>query len=306
MFRRCPLASLQGTPEPPLQRRRCRRETGTLPTCRQCVFVVAALAAAQPGRVADAALAKVFFEEQFSSNEWESRWVHSKWKGSNGPTGRFEWSAGQWQANESQKGLRAASDMHYHGISAKLPVSFSNRGRDLVVQYSVKHESEELSFCGGGYMKLLGSDIDQENFGGDTPYRIMFGPDICGYDISRVHLILNWNGENLLRKPDINLEYDDRNEFTHLYTLVVRPDNSYNVYVNLKEKSSGNLHDSWDFPNKTMDDPEDKKPADWVEVRRIVDTAAQKPKKWVDKKRVPDSAARKPDEWDDEEDGEYQ
>ena len=35
-----------------------------------------------------------------------------------------------------------------------------------------------------------------------------------------------------------------------------------------------------------MDDPEDKKPADWVEEKRIVD-----------------EKAKKPDDWDDEEDG---
>merc|ERR1719271_1518178 len=38
-----------------------------------------------------------------------------------------------------------------------------------------------------------------------------------------------------------------------------------------------------------MDDPEDKKPDDWVEEKRIVD-----------------AAAKKPDDWDDEEDGEWE
>merc|ERR1719152_962388 len=38
-----------------------------------------------------------------------------------------------------------------------------------------------------------------------------------------------------------------------------------------------------------MDDPEDKKPDDWVE-----------------EKRITDSEAKKPDDWDDEEDGEWE
>merc|ERR1719220_3124103 len=38
-----------------------------------------------------------------------------------------------------------------------------------------------------------------------------------------------------------------------------------------------------------IDDPEDKKPDDWVEEKRIVD-----------------SDAKKPDDWDDEEDGEWE
>ncbi|CAN6192973.1 unnamed protein product [Urochloa humidicola] len=30
-------------------------------------------------------------------------------------------------------------------------------------------------------MKLLHADVDHMKFGGDTPYIIMFGSDICGY-----------------------------------------------------------------------------------------------------------------------------
>ena len=33
-----------------------------------------------------------------------------------------------------------------------------------------KHEKKDTSFCGGGYLKLLGADLDQKNFGGDSPY----------------------------------------------------------------------------------------------------------------------------------------
>ena len=29
-----------------------------------------------------------------------------------------------------------------------------------------------------------------EDFSGDTPYSIMFGPDICGYSTKKVHVIL--------------------------------------------------------------------------------------------------------------------
>jgi len=248
--------------------------------------------------------AEVFFEEQFEAEDWESRWVHSTWKGSNGPAGKFEWSAGQWAADEqAQKGLRTPKNMRYHSISAKLPAPFSNKGKDLVVQFSVKHEAQEFSFCGGGYIKLLGSDFDQSKFGGPTPYKIMFGPDICGYDVARIHGIFTWQGKNLLRQPDIGLEYDEKNEYTHLYTLVVKPDNSYAVYLDLKEKSSGSLHEYWDFPNKTRDDPSDKKPQDWVDVKKIDDPTKTKPSDWVDEQRVRDPDAQQPSEWDEEEDG---
>ena len=35
----------------------------------------------------------------------------------------------------------------------------------------------------------------------------MFGPDMCAYDVSRIHLIFNHNGKNLLKNDEIKLEY---------------------------------------------------------------------------------------------------
>jgi len=247
---------------------------------------------------------EVYFEEKFETEDWEKRWIHSTAKGGNGPSGKFDWSAGRWFADEKeQKGLRTPFNMRYHSISAKLPQPFSSRGKTLVVQFSVKHEEQEFSFCGGGYIKLLGSEFNQAKFGGKTPYKIMFGPDICGYDVARIHTIFTWKDQNLLRDSDIGLEYEDKNEFTHLYTLVVRPDNTYTVYFDLKEKASGTLHEHWAFPNKTRDDPEDKRPATWLDEKLIDDPNLQKPLDWADEKRMRDPDAKTPKEWDEEEDG---
>ena len=56
----------------------------------------------------------------------------------------------------------------FYGLSAKLNEPFTNDGKDLVLQFSVKNE-QKLD-CGGAYIKLLG-DMDQDSFGGDTPYQ---------------------------------------------------------------------------------------------------------------------------------------
>jgi len=259
--------------------------------------------------IATLSAGEVFFEEKFESAEWESRWVHSKWKGNepNSAVGKFEWSAGKWFGDETaQKGLRTSKNMHYHSASAKLAKPISTKGKDLVLQFSVKHEGQEFSFCGGGYIKLLPSDFDQEKFGGDTPYKIMFGPDICGYDISRIHSIFTFQDKNLLRNSDIKLEYDDKNSFTHLYSLVVKPDNTYKVYFDLKEKVSGSLHEHWNFPNKTSDDPADKKPEAWVDTKKMDDPKQKKPDDWVTDAKIRDPEATVPAEWDEEEDGVYE
>lgn len=38
---------------------------------------------------------------------------------------------------------------------------------------------------------------------GESPYNIMFGPDICGPGTKKVHVIFNYKGQNLLIKKDV-------------------------------------------------------------------------------------------------------
>ena len=72
------------------------------------------------------------------------------------------------------------------------------------------------------------------------------------------------------------LPQDD--EFTHLYTLIVRPDNTYEVKIDNKKVQSGSLEEDWDFlPPKTIPDPEAKKPEDWDDRAKIDDPDDTKP-----------------------------
>lgn len=52
------------------------------------------------------------------------------------------------------------------------------------------------------------------------------GPDICGPGTKKVHVIFSYKGKNLLINKDIRCKDDI---YTHLYTLVVKPDNTYKV-----------------------------------------------------------------------------
>ncbi len=55
---------------------------------------------------------------------------------------------------------------------------------------------------------------------------------------------------------------------THVYTLVVRPDSAYQVLVDGEVKDSGSLFDKFQppfNPPEEVPDPEDKKPAGWVD-----------------------------------------
>merc|ERR1712216_937553 len=179
--------------------------------------------------------------------------------------------------------------------------------KDLVLQFSAKIENHQYAFCGGGYIKLLPDGLKQDTFGGDDDYHIMFGPDLCGYDISHIHTIFDHKGTNLLKSDKINLEYSDKNEFTHLYTLVVEPDGTYEVLFDLESKAKGNLVDDWDFPKPTIDDPKDEKPSDWVDETEIDDPEDKKPDGYDDiPAQIADPDATKPEDWDDEDDGEWE
>ncbi len=84
---------------------------------------------------------------------------------------------GKWYGDENDKGVQTSKDAKFYGFSAKLAEPFSNIDKDLVIQYSVKHE-QDLD-CGVAYIKIL-PDMDQDKFGGDTQYSIMFGPVSIG------------------------------------------------------------------------------------------------------------------------------
>lgn len=199
-------------------------------------------------------------------------------------------------------GLRTTTNEKYYTTSAKF-TPFSNKGKTLVIQYIVKNE--QLIDCGGSYLKLYPSGVDQETLGGETDYNIMFGPDICGSSNRRVHVILSHKGKGHLIKKTIAPETD---EFSHLYTLIINPDNTYEVRIDGKKKEGGSISDDWDIlPPKKIKDPKESKPADWVDAKEIADPEDVKPADWDDiPATIVDPDAEKPEDWNDELDGEWE
>lgn len=247
-----------------------------------------------------AVLCEVYFQEEFNDG-WRERWVESTYKGSE--SGTWGWTAGKFYGDaEKDKGIQTSQDARFYAISAKFDKPFSSEGKTLVIQFSVKHEQE--IDCGGGYVKLFASDLDQKSMHGDTPYHIMFGPDICGYSTKKVHVIFTYKGKNLLTKKEIRCKDDT---LTHLYTLIVKPDSTYVVKIDNKQEESGTLEADWDFlAPKMIKDPDAKKPDDWDERENIDDPDDTKPEDWDKPEHIPDPDAKKPDDWDDEMDGEWE
>lgn len=154
-------------------------------------------------------------------------------------------------------------------------------------------------------LQLVPGGFDAKKFGGDTPYAIMFGPDICGTSTRKTHVIMTYKGENLLTKKSIRCETDNK---SHRYTLTISPDNTYEVKVDGKKVESGSLADDFDFLEpKKIKDPKAKKPADWVDEAKIPDPEAEKPEGWDDEPaQIPDPDAEMPEDWDEDEDGEWE
>jgi len=220
-------------------------------------------------------------------------WEHS----SDDSKGKYTLSKGKYKGDQ---GLQTSQDAKFYAISTKFP-SFSNEGKDFVASFSVTHEQD--IDCGGGYLKIL-PEVTPSDFGGDSKYNVMFGPDICGAT-KKIHLIFNYKGENLLWKKEPRCESD---QLTHFYTFVVHPDNTYEVYVDKEKKESGSLEEDWDFLKpKTIPDPSESKPADWVDEPEMADPEDKKPEGWDDiPEKIVDPDAAKPEDWDDEEDGEWE
>ncbi|CAG8324884.1 unnamed protein product [Penicillium salamii] len=281
---------------------------------------------------------KAPFLEQFT-DDWQARWKPSTAK-KDDTKSDDEWAyVGEWAVEEptvlkgidGDKGLVVKNAAAHHAISAKFPKKIDNKGKTLVVQYEVKPQNSLV--CGGAYLKLLQENkkLHQEEFSNATPYVVMFGPDKCGAT-NKVHFIFRHKNpktgeyeEKHLKTPPVART----NKVTSLYTLIVKPDQTFEILINGESAKAGSLLEDFNppvNPEKEIDDPKDTKPADWVDEIQIADPEATKPTDWdeeapfeiVDEAAtqpadwledeatsIPDPEAEKPEDWDDEEDGDW-
>ncbi|EQC28576.1 calreticulin [Saprolegnia diclina VS20] len=252
---------------------------------------------------ASMASAEVYFQDDFTSYNW----VPSTFKPAH-ERAEFTHTPGDVFVDDADKAIQTKTDARFYAASTKLDKVFNNKDKDLFLSYLVKFEQD--IDCGGAYVKLLPANTDLETFSGDSPYSIMFGPDVCG-TTRKTHLIFNYQrpnedeAKNLEHKTDIKAEKD---KDAHLYTLELTKDNKYNVKIDGVDIMSGSLAENWAFqPAKEIQDPSKSKPASWVDAAKIPDPADKKPAGWDDiPKTIPDPSAKKPEDWDDEDDGDWE
>jgi len=80
----------------------------------------------------------------------------------------------------------------------------------------------------------------------------MFGPDICGDQKKKLHLLLSYQGQNYPIKKDLKCEAD---KLTHFYTFILRPDATYSILIDNREREFGSMYTDWDIlpPRKIKD-----------------------------------------------------
>ncbi|XP_070804581.1 calmegin [Pituophis catenifer annectens] len=285
-----------------------------------------------------APIGEVYFTETFD-DAILSGWVLSQTKKEDTDENIAKYD-GRWEIEPlkenmvpGDRGLVLKSVAKHHAISTMLTKPFLFDNTPLIVQYEVNFQ--DGIDCGGAYVKLLSKsdDLDLEYFYDKTSYTIMFGPDKCGEDY-KLHFIFRHKHpktgdyeEKHAKRPDVDLKkiYTDRK--THLYTLVLKPDNTFEVLIDQAIVSKGNLLEDVIppvNPPKEIEDPNDKKPEDWDERAKIPDPDAVKPDDWNEDEPpkiedpdavkpegwldnepeyIPDPNAEKPEDWDEEMDG---
>ncbi|XP_025086244.1 LOW QUALITY PROTEIN: calnexin-like [Pomacea canaliculata] len=287
--------------------------------------------------------APVFFHEPFHSKEdFVKRWVLSQAKkdGADESIAKYD---GKWEVEEPKQnpiqgdlGLVLKSKAKHHAVATYLERPYEFKGRPLIAQYEVRFQNG--LDCGGAYVKLLSreSKFDLKTFQDKTPYTIMFGPDKCGTE-SKIHFIFRHKNpktgeieEKHAKKPSANVESYFTDKKTHLYKLVVNPDNTFEIYIDDGLVNKGSLLEDVSppvNPPKEIEDSNDKKPADWDDREKIPDPDAVKPDDWDENEPatitdpdavkpedwledepslLPDPEATKPADWDEEMDGEWE
>jgi len=260
----------------------------------------------------------------------------SKWASTSHPDfqGRFIVDKGKENTHESMSEeleLLVPDEALKYGLVATDNIDLDT-SNGFVFQYEVR--MHDGLTCGGAYMKLLALKIPADEFDDKTRYSVMFGPDKCGTDTNKVHLITQvfnpvseeWVEHHLKEAPKVKLD-----KSTHLYTLVVKKgQQEYEILIDNKSVKKGKFANDFEppfQPPKEINDPEDEKPEDWVDnekmddpeavkpddwdedaPRKILDPEASKPDCWHDEEpdEVPDPEAEKPEGWDDEDDGEFE
>jgi len=226
------------------------------------------------------------FYEKFDARSVSKRWIPSESRN----------YTGIWEVDEpdpplshnGEKLLILRSKNTHSAVSAVFDQPIFNINRTLVIQYEMR---PTIAFtCSGAYIKLFsGSGFDTYSLTNETEYTLLFGPDRCS-TMNKIRFIFShWNPKKKLYEK-IQLKDPPQaptDNLNHLYTLIIRPNNTFSILLDNKVIKDGSLFFGFEppvVPRTQIPDPQDRKPDDWEEIPYIVDPQNQKPQDWDDSK----------------------
>lgn len=238
----------------------------------------------------------VYFEENFDNDDWEQNWVYSRYRPTKGDSikGTFRLTSGAYYGNQrAQRGLQTMDEAAWYQLTSRFKKPMNSTGKNLVFQFTVRFENGYE--CSGGYLKLLNSSTLPLKFSENSPYLMMFGPDVCKPNTHKVMFIVNRNETNYDNHQFVDSYYD---ELTHAYTLIIFANRSYEIRLDGRRALGGDLDTSFELGGtETIPDPEDLMPEDWDNRKMIPDPDDVKPADWDDRPIIPDPEAQEPPEW---------
>lgn len=257
---------------------------------------------------------------QFGRGNWQKEWIVTKAENYTGQWGTIRAASPTGLDDETL--LFMKDGPKYFGISHPFETPINITNNTFVFQYEIRRQDSHD--CSGGYAKLFSSEnYHQNNVTNETKYSIMFGPDKCS-TTNKVHFIYRFQmpHEDTIKEHHMTSPPESKGDkLNHLYTLIIRPDNTFSVFIDDSEAKKGNLLNDFDppiTPPKEIPDPTDKKPSDWPE-KKIPDPNETKPEDWNETEPeyiedvndtmpadwkvnesmyIPDPNATKPQDWD--------
>nr|VZI05090.1 unnamed protein product [Spirometra erinaceieuropaei] len=174
------------------------------------------------------------------------------------------------------EGISTLDTFKYYRMSRK-SAPFANRNKTLVLQYEVGYPKSYE--CGGGYLKLLNVGYDARHFSEKSPYTVRFGADVCKFERK---IVLELSGQGKVHKWKKSETFSE-DEGRHLLTLLLFPNDTYQVKLDLETIAGGRLvEDFAEYPPEFIYNESIAKPADWDDRELVVDTSDKQPTYWED------------------------
>jgi calreticulin len=134
-------------------------------------------------------------------------------------------------------------DSKFYHISADIGKTISNENQTLIFSYTACNTQSNLK-CAGSYIKLLPEKLNQLFFSADDHFYIMMGPDFCGSMNDKINCVLRKGKKEHQMKDSIHTKRDSN---THLYTLILYPDYTFEFHIDNNIEKSGNMQDQWNY-----------------------------------------------------------